>query len=73
MTITGPSPDNNMRAMTKSALAKAAGVSYITFWRWLQDPCLQAKLAPFNLKKQQHILPPGAVEIIATHYVIEIN
>ena len=62
-----------MRAMSKSELARAAGVSVETFRRWLQDPSLQAKLAPFNLKVKQHILPPGAVEIIATHYVIEID
>ena len=62
-----------MRAMSKSALAKAAGVSYTTFWRWLQEPEMQAMLKPFNLKKQQKILPPKAVQIIADHYVIEIN
>ena len=62
-----------MRAMTKSELAQAAGVSYATFARWLKDPVLQTQLAPFNLKKQQHILPPGAVEIITNHYVIEID
>ena len=62
-----------MKAMFKSELAAAAGVSYATFSRWLRDPNLQAKLAPFNLEKQQHILPPGAVEIICKHYVIEID
>ena len=62
-----------MRAMTKSELAQAAGVSYATFARWMQDPHLQAKLASFKLKHQQHILPPGAVKIICEHYVIEIN
>ncbi len=56
--------------MTKSELARAAGVSYATFARWLRDPEIKAKLAPFNLKKQQHILPSGAVEIICEHYVI---
>ena len=59
--------------MYKSELAEAAGVSYATFARWLRDPSLQAKLAPFNLKKQQHILPPGAVEIICKHYVIAFD
>lgn len=62
-----------MKAMTKSALAKAAGVSRKTLKRWLQEPSIQAKLAPFNLKNQQRILPPAVVEIIATHYVIEIS
>ena len=73
MTITGPSPDNNMRAMTKSQLAKKAGVSSRTFYQWLQEPMLQAQLAPFKLKIKQKILPPGAVEIICKHYVIEID
>lgn len=59
--------------MTKSELARAAGVSYTTFARWLKDPIIQKQLVPFNLKKQQHILPPGAVEIITNHYVIEID
>ena len=59
--------------MTKSELAQAAGVSYATFARWMRDSDLQAKLAPFNLKHKQHILPPGAVKIISDHYVIEIN
>ena len=62
-----------MKAMTKSALAKAAGVSYTTFWRWLQDPEMQAMLKPFQLKKQQHILPPEVVQILVNHYVIEIS
>lgn len=59
--------------MTKSELARAAGVSYTTFARWMKNPSIQKQLAPFNLKKQQHILPPGAVEIITNHYVIEIS
>ena len=62
-----------MRAMSKSALAKAAGVSYTTFWRWLQEPEMQTMLKSFQLKKQQHILPPEAVQIIVNHYVIEID
>ena len=40
-----------MRAMTKSELAKAAGVSYRTFYEWLRDPYIRTKLAPFKLKK----------------------
>ena len=63
----------NMKAMTKKQLAKAAGVSYTTFWRWLQDPYIKSQLKPFKLTKNQHILPPGAVQIIANHYVIEID
>lgn len=62
-----------MRAMTKAQLAKKAGVSSSTFWRWLHNPCIKRQLEPFNLTKQQKLLPPGAVEIIANHYVIEID
>jgi len=62
-----------MKAMTKSQLAKKAGVNYVTFWRWMQAPYIKEQLKKFNLTKKQHILPPGAVQIIADHYVIEIN
>ena len=73
MTITGPSPDNNMRAMTKSQLAKKAGVSKRTFRRWLADPYIRRQLKFMNLKQQQSVLPPSAVQIIADHYAIEID
>ena len=62
-----------MRAMTKSELAKAAGVSGRTFRRWLAEPYMREKLAPFGLLKQQHILPPEVVKIICEHYVIEVK
>ena len=62
-----------MRAMTKAQLARAAGVPYKVFQRWLQDPYIQQQLAPFNLKKQQHILPPNAVQIIIEHFDIEVK
>lgn len=58
--------------MTKSALAKAAGVSRWTFLRWMQDPLIKKKLAPLNLSKRQQLLPPSAVQIITEHYVIDI-
>lgn len=62
-----------MRAMTKSQLAKKAGVSRWTFGRWLADPYMLEQLAPFKLTKKQQLLPPGAVEIICKHYAIEID
>ena len=62
-----------MKAMTKSQLAKAAGVSRQTLQSWLKDPYIQERLAPMNLKKRQHILPPSAVQIICEHYAIEID
>ena len=62
-----------MRAMTKAQLAKKAGVSRWTLQRWLKEPYMRDKLKPFNLSPKQQILPPSAVEIIANHYVIEID
>ena len=62
-----------MKAMTKAELARAAGVSRVTFMKWLNDPHLQKKLAPLNIQKNQHILQPSAVQIICEHYVIEID
>ena len=64
---------NNMRAMTKSELAQAAGVSRRTLIRWLNSPTMKEKLKPFTVNKKQILLPPGAVEIICKHYVIEID
>ena len=62
-----------MRAMSKSELAKAAGVSTETLRRWLKDDFIAKQLAPLKLKKQQKKLPPRAVQIITDHYVIEVN
>jgi len=62
-----------MRTMTKSDLAQAAGVSHDTLMRWINTPVMREKLAPYNLTKKQILLPPGAVEIICKHYVIEID
>lgn len=59
--------------MTKSELAKAAGVSQETLRRWLLDPFIAQQLAPMKLKKQQKKLPPRAVQIIVDHYAIEID
>ena len=61
-----------MRAMTKSQLAKAAGVSMRTLRRWLADPYIQKQLSALQLKKQQVKLPPRAVQIIVEHYSIDI-
>lgn len=62
-----------MRAMTKAELAKRAGVSHDTFERWLDEPLIRQQLEALNVKKYQRILPPRAVQIIADHYVIEID
>ena len=62
-----------LRAMTKKQLAKRAGVSIRTLRRWLNDPYMRERLAPFGIKKQQVLLPPKAVKIIIEHYGIEIE
>ena len=62
-----------MKAMYKSELAKAAGVSERSFRRWLKDPEIMTQLEPFKLKKQQRQLPPKAVKIITDYYAIEID
>ena len=62
-----------MRAMSKSELARAAGVSVETFRRWMQDSYIQKRLKPYLHTKQQQILPPKAVQIICEHYAIEID
>ena len=59
--------------MTKSQLARKAGVSMRTLRRWLADPYIQTRLAPLKLKQQQILLPPAAVQIIVNHYAIEID
>lgn len=62
-----------MKAMTKSQLARKAGVSEQTLRVWLRDPYIRQQLAPLKLKKQQILLPPAAVQIITEHYAIEID
>ena len=62
-----------MKSMTKSQLARAAGVSRWTLRRWLADPYIREQLAPFQLTEKQQLLPPGAVQIIIEHYAIEID
>jgi len=59
-----------MKSMTKTELARAAGVNRTTLQRWLQDPVIKEQLAAFNLKKNQKKLPPCAVQVICDHYVI---
>ena len=65
--------ESTMKAMTKSELAKAAGVCSDTLRNWLKDPYIRQQLAPLKLKKQQKKLPPRAVQIIVEHFVIEVK
>ena len=46
-----------MRAMTKSKLAEAAGVSERTLMRWLRNPKFKDKLAQYQLTNQQKNYP----------------
>ena len=64
---------NNMRAMTKSALAKAAGVTRKTLMKWLKEPFMQQQLAQFSLSPHQKKLPGKLVKIICEHYVIDLD
>ena len=60
-----------MKAMTKSQLAKAAGVSRWTLSRWLKEPYMLEQMAKYPLSKK-YKLPGQLVKIICEHYVIDI-
>ena len=62
-----------MKSMTKSQLASAAGVSRKTLMKWLQDPYIQAQMAPYALSPHQKKLPGSLIKIICNHYVIDID
>lgn len=62
-----------MKAMTKSALARAAGVSTRTLMRWLKEPYMQHRLANFSISPRQQKLPGKIVKIICEHYVIDLD
>ena len=62
-----------MKAMTKSQLARAAGVSRSTFWRWLKNPYIQQQIEAFQWSDKQKKLPGRLVKIICEHYVIDID
>ncbi|MBR2266099.1 MAG: hypothetical protein IJ882_05435 [Paludibacteraceae bacterium] len=62
-----------MKAMTKSQLAEAAGVSCKTLMKWLKDPYIQAQMALYELSPHQKKLPGSLIKIICNHYVIDID
>jgi predicted site-specific integrase-resolvase len=62
-----------MRAMTKSQLAAAAGISRKTLMKWLKDPYIQAKMAQYELSPHQKKLPGSLIKIICEHYVINFD
>ena len=62
-----------MKAMFKSQLAVAAGVSRKTLMKWLKDPYIQAQMAQYELSPYQKKLPGKLIKIICNHYVIDID
>ena len=59
-----------MRAMSKSELANAAGVSRDTFRRWLQTDA--DYLAQQHVKPTAKVLPPQVVSYLIDKYCIEL-
>ena len=62
-----------MKAMYKSELAGAAGVSTRTLMRWLKEPYMQQQLMQYPLAPRQQKLPGNLVKIICEHYVIDFD
>lgn len=62
-----------MKAMTKKALAQAAGVHRNTLSRWLKTPYIAAQLAELKIPHNARKLPLKAVKLICEHYVIDID
>ena len=58
-----------MRSYLKSEIARAAGVSYRTFQRWLQQQSEQ--LSQWGVTPRTQLLPPVAVEWICQQYGID--
>ena len=59
-----------MKAMSKSQLAAAAGVSIKTFQRWLVRH--SEELAMLGVKPRDKLLPPVAVKFIVEQYCIDL-
>jgi hypothetical protein len=62
-----------MKAMLKSELAAAAGVSRKPLMKWLKDPYIQKQMARYPLSAHQKKLPGSLIKIICEHYVIDID
>lgn len=60
-----------MKAMTKSELAAAAGVSPRTLQRWLAEH--RDELATMGVKPTAHLLPPIAVRYVVDQYGIDVD
>lgn len=62
--------NDKIKAMYKSELADAAGVSLKTFGRWLKRD--RDYFASVGVSIKQKMLPPIAVKYICEKYVIEL-
>ncbi len=62
-----------MKAMLKSEIADAAGVSLRTLNRWLHHPYMMEQLKAIGESDNRKKLSPKAVKLICDHYAIEIN
>ena len=61
--------ERRMKSYLKSELARAAGVSYSTFKRWLSQQ--SETLSQWGITPQQQLLPPVAVRWICCQYGID--
>lgn len=60
-----------MKAMYKSELARAAGVSYSTFRKWISAE--QEKLQQLGNSPRSQLLTPAAVEYLCNRFVIDLD
>ena len=60
-----------MKAMTKSQLADAAGVSLKTLQRWISNH--REELFLLGVRERDRLLPPVAVKYISEQYGIDID
>lgn len=61
---------SGMRAMSKTELANAAGVSRDTFRRWLKSD--EAYMRAQGVKSTAKVLPPQVVNYLIDKYCIEL-
>ena len=59
-----------MKSYLKSEMARAAGVSYSTFHRWMKQQSEQ--LSQWGVTPRTQLLPPVAVKWICRQYGIDL-
>lgn len=57
-------------AMTKAQLARAAGVSEKTLYRWLKTDEMRQLLAQYHIRPSRRKLPPVVAHKICEHFCI---